>query len=250
MEVFDLGIVWNRQEDSEFIADLNDYALKKGLRPYIMHAYNFYGSLKGFTEGYISFRYFFDRTSDDVPAFKGLADFLKRKKIIFINHADRVKRSHDKSLMHTDFIGHNIPYLSQEKIIPLNLKNRPAWFKVFYCLGEVIPSWWNPVTHMYDILTPAEIDKFKLSDLLPLMKQIAYSVRLDFFTSEIVLNEKHSFYVVDYVNDQPDMRKKSKFDKGVPDEVVEKIVEDIVLFVKQRTMWKPKRWPIEFLMQK
>lgn len=295
MEVFDLGIAWNWEPDNDFVDDLNNCALKAGLRPYILHAYNFYSSLKDFVEGNISFHWFLDRTSDDDPTFKGLADFMKKKKIIFINQPDRAKRSNDKFVMHMEFINHNIsvpstvflkpqennqilelkvkslpgvfvlkpadgasdarivlearslddvlrlreeygniPYLAQEKIIPVNLENKPAWFRVFWCLGQVIPCWWDPSTHIYDILTQNEIDKFRLSEVSVIIQHIARVERLGFFTSEIALNERNNFFVIDYVNDQPDMRKKSKFNNGVPDEIVDRIVKDIVLFVREK----------------
>ena len=41
--------------------------------------------------------------------------------------------------------------------------------------------------------------------------------------------------IVDYVNDQPDMRKKSKFNDGVPDEIVNKVIKKIISFVKTKT---------------
>jgi len=40
--------------------------------------------------------------------------------------------------------------------------------------------------------------------------------------------------IVDYVNDQPDMRKKSKFSDGVPDEIVDKVIQNIVSFVREK----------------
>ena len=53
METFDLGIAWDRQEDNEFVEGLNNYALKEGLKPYLLHGYNFYTSLKDISEGNI-----------------------------------------------------------------------------------------------------------------------------------------------------------------------------------------------------
>ncbi|MCX5692639.1 MAG: hypothetical protein NTX47_03025 [Candidatus Omnitrophica bacterium] len=213
------------------------------MKPYLMHAYNFYSTLKDIIEDRISFRVFFNRTSSDDSTFSVLADLLKKKDIVFINHPDRVKKSKE-ALRSKEQYG-NDSFLIQEKILPINLGNRPAWFRVIYCFGKIIPCWWHPVTHVYDVLTVKQICTLGLDDIWYTTKRISQICELDFFSTEVILKNNKRFIVVDYVNDQIDMRKKSKFDKGFPDEVVEKIVEDIVLFVKQRTRRKPKRWPIE-----
>jgi len=296
METFDLGIAWDNESDNEFVNDLNARALKEGVKPYLIHVYNFYGSLKDITEDKIYFRYFLDRTSEDDPVFSGLPDFLKRKGFVFINHPDRAKESVDKFKMHLKFNSHDIPipktvllgsqddkqslelkikyvskpfvlkpangscgdgvildtqslddviklkeqhgdikYIAQEKILPKNLENKSAWFRVFYCFGKIIPCWWHPVTHVYDILTLKQTYALGLYDIWYIARRINQVCKLDFFSTEIVMKNDEKFVVVDYVNDQPDMRKKSKFNDGVPDEIVNKAIENIISFVKTKT---------------
>ena len=295
MEIFDLGLAWDREFDDEFIQGLNNVALKEGLKPYLLHTYNFYSSLKDVTDNRISFRVFLDRTTDNCPTFSGLADFLKRRGANFINHPDEAKKSQDESQMHSMFINYDIPvpktvylipqeerqileakiqyiskpfvlkpadgssgggivlnaeslddilrlkeqysdvtYLAKERIYPKNLENKPAWFRVFYCLGKIIPCWRHPVTHAYEILTLKQIYAYKLYDIWSITKKIRKACKLDFFSTEIAMKNDEKLVVVDYVNDQCDMRKKSKFNDGVPDDVVEKIIDSIVSFVKQR----------------
>ncbi len=295
METFDLGIAWDSEFDNEFVNDLNDRSLKEGVEPYLIHAYNFFSSLKDITEGELSFRCFFDRSSDDSSTFGGLADFLKKKDINFINHPDNVKKSTDKFKTHFKFRSHDIPvpktvllrpeedkktlelkikfvskpfilkpadgssgegvvldaqslddilrlkerfgntaYLVQEKITPINLENKPAWFRVFYCLGKINPCWWNPLTRIHDILTIKEIYRFGLYDMWWLTKMIHTVSGLDFFSVEMAMRSNEKFIVVDYVNDQPDMRKKSKFKDALPDEIVDKVISNIIAFVKQK----------------
>lgn len=287
-------MAWDWEFDYDFIQDLNDFTLKEGLKPYLLHVYNFYSSLKDLADDKISFCFFLDRTSDDNPTFTGLADFLKKKGISFINHPDEARKSQDKFQMHSIYISYGIPvpktvfltpqeerlnleakiqyiskpyvikpsdgssgegivldaqslddvlrlkeqypdvtYLVQERIYPKNLEDKPAWFRVFYCLGEIIPCWWHPVTHVYDILTLKQIYAYRLYDIWPMTKKIKEICKLDFFSTEIVMKNDEKFMVVDYVNDQCDMRKKSKFSDGVPDEIVERIIKNIVSFVKQ-----------------
>lgn len=109
METFDLGIVWDNEADNGFVSELNGRCLKERVKPYLIHAYNFFSSLKDITEGQISFHFFLNRTSDDGLTFNGFPDFLKRKGIISINHLDKVRNSTYKFKMHLEFNSHDIP---------------------------------------------------------------------------------------------------------------------------------------------
>ncbi|MDP1854094.1 MAG: hypothetical protein Q8L26_07855 [Candidatus Omnitrophota bacterium] len=299
METFDLGIAWDNESDNEFVNDLNAYVLKKGIKPYLIHVYNFLSSLKDITDSQLTFHCFFDRSSDDSYTFGGLADFLKKKGINFINHLDNVKNSIDKFKIHSMFISHglsvpktvflkpqeekqiieakiqhvSVPYMlkpafgsygdgtvlsinslndalrlvgdakdksyfAQEEVIAINLENKPAWFKVLYCFGEIILLRWHPVIREYEMLSLRQIYRLGLHEIWPITKKIKQACKLDFFSTDIAMKEKGKFLVVDYVNDRPDMRKKSKFKDVLPDEIVDKIINSIVSFIKTNK----KRW--------
>jgi glutathione synthase/RimK-type ligase-like ATP-grasp enzyme len=303
METFDLGIAWDQELDNEFVEGLNNYSLKEGLRPYLLHGSNFYASLKDISEGNIHFRLFLNRASEDDPVFSGLPDFLKRKGITFINHPDNAKRSADKFQMHSMFVSYGLPvpktvflksreerqvleakiqhvcvpcvlksafgscsdstavtidslddalrlmgqdedrsYVAQEQVSPVNLENKPAWFKVLYCFGEIIACRWHPVAKEYDALTLRQIYRLGLHEVWPITKKIRQACKLDFFSTDIAMKEKGKFLIVDYVNDRPDMRKKSKFKDALPDEIVDKVINSIVSFVKKTNK---KRWLTE-----
>ena len=296
METFDLGIAWDTETDNEFVKDLNGHFLKEGLRPYLLHVYNFFSSLKDIIEEQLTFRFFFDRSSDDDSTFGRLADFLKKKDIIFLNHPDSAKKSRDKFEMHSMFISYGIPvpktvflkpqeerqvleakiqhvsapcvlksafgscgdstaltidslddafrlmgqdedksYFVQEQVAPINLENKPAWFKILYCFGEIIPCRWHPVIRKYEILSLRQIYRLGLHEIWPITKKIKQACKLDFFSTEIVMKEDRKFLVVDYINDKPDMRKKSKFNDGMPDEIVNKAIENIISFVEKKS---------------
>lgn len=116
-------------------------------------------------------------------------------------------------------------YLLQEKIFPSIIEGRRAWFRCFYAFGKAIPVWWDDLTHLYEELTQEQINNFALKKLSRITQSIAKITGLDFFSTEIVLTDKQQFVVIDYVNDQCDMRMKSKHIDGVPDAVVIQIVE-------------------------
>lgn len=118
-------------------------------------------------------------------------------------------------------------YLLQEKIYPLIIDHHRAWFRCFWAFGKPIPVWWDDQTHIYNELTLEQIEKFNLKPLRRLIKKIADITELDFFSTEIVLTHENKFIVIDYVNDQCDMRLKSKHFDGVPDKIVNQIINNM-----------------------
>jgi hypothetical protein len=114
----------------------------------------------------------------------------------------------------------NDKYLLQEKIVPLSLDGRKAWFRVFRVYDHTLPCWWDDETHVYAPVTREEIDHHELGPLATITETIARVCKLDFFSSEIAITAEKKFVVVDYVNDICDMRLQSKHHDGVPDTVV------------------------------
>ena len=136
-----------------------------------------------------------------------------------VTGAETLKEIFDERMTHCDD-----KYLLQEKIYPKILNGKRAWFRCFWAFGKAIPVWWDDITHLYDELKDDEIKNFNLTQLKRITKKIANIIQLDFFSTEIVLTEDGKFIVIDYVNDQCDMRLKSKHVDGVPDKVVEQII--------------------------
>lgn len=115
-------------------------------------------------------------------------------------------------------------YLIQEKVIPKYLDGKRAWFRCFWAFGKAFCCWWDDQTHLYTILTREEIEKYKLNKLFSISSKIAKITKLDFFSSEIAVTENERFVVVDYVNENCDLRFQSKYYDGVPDEVIIQII--------------------------
>ncbi len=124
-------------------------------------------------------------------------------------------------------------YLIQQKIIPGSLAGRRAWFRCFWAFGKPISVWWDDQTHIYEYLYAEQIDKFGLKKLNSITRTIFKITELDFFSTEIVLTPENKFIVIDYVNDQCDMRLKSLHIDGVPDQIVEQIIHRLRLTVQR-----------------
>ena len=133
-------------------------------------------------------------------------------------------RSEDALLWSAEQAPNADSFLIQKRLQPKNLGTHVAWFRMFHICREVIPCWWNPVSHDYQMVTPGEIKTYHLRPLRRIMRDIARVSRMKKFTSEICLHEDGKFYAVDYVNADPDMNPRSFYANGVPDEIVRHIV--------------------------
>ena len=122
-------------------------------------------------------------------------------------------------------------YLIQEKIYPLMIDGKRAWFRCFWAFGKAIVTWWDDQTHLYTEISKNEIEQFGLRRLFYITRTIAKLTGLDFFSTEIVLAKNKKFIVIDYVNDQCDMRIKSKHFDGVPDGVANQIINNLYKFM-------------------
>ncbi|MCK6614028.1 MAG: hypothetical protein L6Q47_07290 [Ignavibacteriaceae bacterium] len=115
-------------------------------------------------------------------------------------------------------------YILQEKINPLYLDGRRAWFRCFWAFSQPVITWWDDQTHLYEELFPYQFDLYKLRPLLTITKKIANLTGLDFFSTEIVLSDQNKFLAIDYINDQCDMRFRSGHYDGIPDSTAETII--------------------------
>lgn len=127
-------------------------------------------------------------------------------------------------------------YLLQQRILPAQLAGRRAWFRVFYVCGHAIPCWWDDLSHVYAALAPEDELRLGLRALRQIVSRIAHTVSLDFFTSEIVLGTDGRLVSVDYANSPCDMRPQSRHHDGVPDQVIDRIVDVLLKWPADRAI--------------
>ncbi len=135
-----------------------------------------------------------------------------------------------KEILEERIINCDDKYILQQKIYPKIIEGKRAWFRSFWAFGKPIPVWWDDQTHLYETITPGEYVNFRLRSLKQITKKIAKLISLDFFSTEIVLTDDDKFLVIDYVNDQCDMRIKSKHYDGIPDIIVDEIIKSMLRF--------------------
>ncbi len=127
----------------------------------------------------------------------------------------------------------NYIFLLQKQITPCLIDKKVASFRVFYVFGKILPCWWDPVTHIYEVVTEEERKKSGLEPLYDITKKIWKIYSLGFFSTEIYMEKSRRFVVIDYINDQCDMRRKTKFIDAVCDTVIDAVALEIARKVKK-----------------
>ena len=123
-------------------------------------------------------------------------------------------------------------YLLQVLIIATQLDSRQAWFRMIACSGEIYPSWWNTKSHEYREVSVEEEERYKLFPLRGITASIANICKLELFSTEIALTAENIFIVVDYVNDQLDLRLQSKHTDGIPDRIIRSVTDRLAVLVQ------------------
>lgn len=122
-------------------------------------------------------------------------------------------------------------FLLQEKIMPIELGGKRAWFRVFNVFDTIISCWWDDQANRYEHVGYEEFNKYSLFPLAKIVSKIAAITRMAWFSSEIAIDEKQGqkrFLAIDYVNDQCDMTSQSEASSGVPDLVTQFTANNIV----------------------
>ena len=123
----------------------------------------------------------------------------------------------------------NPAYLLQEKIVPRQAGEHPAYWRVFYVFGRVWVCWWNCFTDGYREPIENERDAHQLDRLEEIARRVAALTGMQFFSSEVAETEAGKLVLIDYVNDQCHMLSQSSNPRmGVPDVVVAEIAERLV----------------------
>ncbi|MFH1798425.1 MAG: hypothetical protein ABH844_03660 [Candidatus Omnitrophota bacterium] len=144
-------------------------------------------------------------------------------------------------------------FLLQEKIIPVDLDGKRAWFRVFHVFDTIILCWWDDRVSHYEHVTVEEFHKHKLSPFVEIIAKIGKLTRMTWFSTEIAIdikNGKRRIVTIDYVNDQCDMEAATESKDGVPNEIVNFTANSIInaaeRVIKKRKGKSKKEYTILF----
>lgn len=119
--------------------------------------------------------------------------------------------------------------LVQEFVVPGTSGRRMAWFRILYAAGLVEPFWWNPQNHFYE---PLENETLK-ADVVPMVERIADITKLDLFSTEIAIDHKGDYVIIDYANHPMDLNAQDLANNCVPRDAIVRIAENLVLKTKE-----------------
>ncbi len=133
-------------------------------------------------------------------------------------------------------------FLLQQRVEVGELAGQPAYWRVIYVLGEIHLCWWHPLTKSYTLVMQWQIEDYALWPLFDLGQRLAEVTGLDFFSVEAARSPANVYQLVDYVNEQIDLRPKSFFADGVPDELVRRMARRVTRFAEEvRRTWTVDR---------
>lgn len=127
---------------------------------------------------------------------------------------------------------HDDYYLLQKKVYPKLYDGHRVWIRSYWFFNEVFLVWWDDETHIYTELTEADFNLFNLNSVVDYTTRIAEISEMDYFSSEFTIDNNDDLYLIDYVNDQCDMRMKPQHFDGVPLPIVIKFIEKMIERVK------------------
>ena len=120
--VYDLGLAWNWEYDTNFIYGVERECQSLGLTTFRVEPHNVKEVTRKFHAGKIFFRTFLDRASDEDITFIALSKLLTKSKTHIFNRYDRVEYAKDKANLHLACLGENINVPYTIIISPYNKK--------------------------------------------------------------------------------------------------------------------------------
>src|SRR5262249_32415886 len=120
---------------------------------------------------------------------------------------------------------------------------RPAYWRVIGCMGELFAFWWSPQSHTngrpsYRTVTSSELRRHRLQPIIGYAQALADLSGLEWFSTEVCLSdgpEESRFCVIggdgnerpvvaiDYLNDQCDVDVQSRVPSAPPDVIVRRV---------------------------
>lgn len=118
--------------------------------------------------------------------------------------------------------------LAQEYVVPALISGRAAWFRPIFVCGRTIVHWWDPKNQFYHSFGKSREEQKIAKVLNDMMQRIFQITGLELFSSEIAINEKEKFLIIDYANHPIDLNSQEITPDGLPSETIRTIASSIV----------------------
>ncbi|MCH7882997.1 hypothetical protein IIA95_01110 [Patescibacteria group bacterium] len=118
--------------------------------------------------------------------------------------------------------------LAQEYVAPSLINGRTAWFRPIFVCGRTIVHWWDPKNQFYHSFGRSREEQ-KIGRVLDnFMQKIFQITGFKLFSSEVAMDKKGKFLIIDYANHPIDLNSQEITPDGLPLETIRMIASSIV----------------------
>ncbi|PJE64346.1 MAG: hypothetical protein COU90_02750 [Candidatus Ryanbacteria bacterium CG10_big_fil_rev_8_21_14_0_10_43_42] len=121
--------------------------------------------------------------------------------------------------------------LAQEYVVPTVVRKKTAWFRPLYVCGEVIPLWWDPLSHFYQPFGRSAEERDIAKDLKNMLCRIHDITGLDLFTTEVAIDEGGEYKIIDYANHPIDLNSQENASDALPEDILEDVARCIAVYI-------------------
>lgn len=111
---------------------------------------------------------------------------------------------------------------------------KTAWFRPIFAAGLTIPLWWDPRNHFYQEFGRAKRELEIAQTLEQFCEKIHGITGLELFSTEVTIDRKERYLVIDYANHPIDLNTQEVVPDGLPEQTLQTIASQIVKSIKSR----------------
>jgi glutathione synthase/RimK-type ligase-like ATP-grasp enzyme len=227
MQIYDVCLMSDWHYDRDLLVELENRLQLRGRTTYLVWPENLEDVLERLREGTLSFRYFVDRATNTSAEFSDVYRFLPVPGATCFEDPGTLLRASDKALMHQEFQTAGIP-VPDTLIIQPHAESEEIRIDL-----QAVQDLGPPFVIKPANTTGGGVGVFQdgrgLEDILH--RRLEYPSDKYLVQERILLDHQERLLVVDYVNESPDLRRKSQFVDGVPDQVVERVIENLAEWI-------------------
>ena len=116
--------------------------------------------------------------------------------------------------------------LVESYITPKVSGGQPAWFRIIFAFGSVLPHYWNPQNHFYKRFGKSEEESELAKTFSEYAAKIAATTKIDLFSFEATIPfGSDSPIIIDYLNQPIDLNSQKESADSLPSETISEIID-------------------------